>query len=600
MTSAGLLASASLSAALVSCAFAYLLVGWSVPLRLVARPRADRWHARPTPNTGGIAILVSSALCYALFAAPEYRVIAAGAAFVSLLGFIDDRVRLRPAVKFAGQSIAALLVISNGVVLRASPWEPANLVLSFLWIAGITNAFNLIDNMDGLCGGVAAIICGSRFVLAIEDGDRPEAVMLAILGGAALGFLVFNYNPARIFLGDCGSMFLGFSLAALAIAAPVPSTRVFASTLFYPVIAFLYPIFDTALVSILRRSAGRPISVGGRDHSSHRLVALGLSERRAVWMLWLLSAAGAAGGMLTYAFPLVVLVIAVVLTAGVSVFGIFLGTLPAFAPPESAPIRSPWIRKRIPSLRAAVTLIVDTLFAGVALLAAFLIRWDNILVDPQLRQFLVSLPLIMGSHSLASTAFRTFDSGWRFFSIRDLFALGCSTLAGAAATVFALWFLEIEYSRGVVVLYALLVLAFTAGVRLSMRLLWHSLNRPTSTRRAAVLAAGGLTDVAVLVLQRYGLMNATPVAVLDPDPAAHHLRVHGVKVHYAGEHTSQLLTRLRADLLVVPGGAALSGEHRAIVDQCSRAGVPIEQLDLGMTSWITPAGPPKEAHAAAG
>ena len=197
--------------------------------------------------------------------------------------------------------LRVIVVIASGVVFRVTPWEWANLVLTFLWIAGITNAFNLIDNMDGLCAGVAVIICASRFVFAVQNGDPRGALLAGDHSPAAvLGFLVFNYKPAQIFLGDCGSMFVGFSLGALAVASPVPNTRVFASTLFYPALTFLYPIFDTALVSVLRRSAGRPISVGGRDHSSHRLVSLGLTERKAVWLLWLLSAIGAAVGLLTY------------------------------------------------------------------------------------------------------------------------------------------------------------------------------------------------------------------------------------------------------------------------------------------------------------
>jgi UDP-GlcNAc:undecaprenyl-phosphate GlcNAc-1-phosphate transferase len=577
---------AFLSAALLSSGLTYLLVHWSVRLRLVAQPRADRWHKKVTPNTGGLAVLIASACCYLFFAPSQYPVIAVCAGFVSLLGLLDDLVQLRPLVKFAGQSVAVIIVIGSGVVFRVTPWEWVNLALTFLWIAGITNAFNLIDNMDGLCAGVAVIICGSRFVLALRNHDEGGALLLAVLAGSVLGFLIFNHKPARIFMGDCGSMFVGFSLGALAIASPVPNTRVIVSTLFYPALAFLYPIFDTVLVSVLRRSAGRPISVGGRDHSSHRLVSLGLTERKTVWLLWLLAAIGAAAGLLTYTMPVGVVVIATLLISGVSVLGIFLATLPAYIIPDSAPVRAKWIRRFTPNLRAGVTLVVDTLLAGVALLAAFLVRWENAFIGVPLHQFLFSLPIIMGFFALASIGFRTFNSGWRWFGVRDLYALGRCAGAGAAAGICALWFLGMrDYSRAVIVLYAFLALAFTAGLRLSMRLLWQTLAMPAGARRAAMLGVNGATALAVLVLQRSLPMNAAPVAIIDPDPAADRLRIHGVTVHYAGENAALLLRRIRADLLVVPSGEKLTDEHRRILEQCREAGVPIEQFEIGMSTW---------------
>jgi len=584
---------AFLSATLLSSGLTYLLVRWSIKLRLIAQPRTDRWHKKATPNTGGLAILIASAGCYAFFGSRQYPVIAVCGGLVSLLGFLDDRLQLRPLVKFVGQSVAVIVVISSGVVFRVTPWEWANVILTFLWIAGITNAFNLIDNMDGLCAGVAVIICGSRFVLALQNHDEGGAILLAVLAGSVMGFLIFNHKPARIFMGDCGSLFIGFTLGSLAIASPVPNTRIFVSSLFYPALAFLYPIFDTLLVSVLRRSAGRPISVGGRDHSSHRLVSLGLTERKAVWLLWLLAAMGGVGGSLTYTMPFGVLAIAVVLISAVTVFGIFLATLPAYVMPDSAPVRAHWIRRFTPNLRAGVTLVVDTLLAGVALLVAFLIRWENTFLGTPRRQFLLSLPIIMGFYALASIGFRTFDSGWRWFGVRDLYALGRCAVAGSAAAVLGIWLLGMrDYSRGIILLYAFLVLASTAGLRLSMRLLWQTLAMPVRTMRAAVLGANGGTALTVLVLQRSGPMNISPVAVIDSDPAADRLHIHGVTVYYAGDNTPGLLRKLRVDLLVVPSGEKLTVEHRRILEHCREAGVRIEQFEIGMSTWT------EESHTA--
>jgi UDP-GlcNAc:undecaprenyl-phosphate/decaprenyl-phosphate GlcNAc-1-phosphate transferase len=319
---------AAISAGLVSALLTLFLIRFSFRLDLMAQPRVDRWHKQPTPNTGGLAILTAAVIIYMAVVPGHYGQIVTAAVLVSLLGFLDDRIQLNPPIKFAGQSVAALVVIANGVVFRATPWELLNYALSFLWIVGITNAFNLIDNMDGLCGGVTVIISGFRCWFALANGDAACALIMAVLGGSFLGFLVFNYKPAKIFMGDCGSMLAGFLLGALTIASPLPRTGVVLSALLYPALTFLYPILDTVLVSVLRRAAGRPISVGGRDHSSHRLVSMGLSEQRVVWLLWVLTAIGSAAGLVIYSIPFSVLALAVLLIAGCTMFGVFLRTLP--------------------------------------------------------------------------------------------------------------------------------------------------------------------------------------------------------------------------------------------------------------------------------
>lgn len=574
---------AAVAAGLLSALLTRLLIRFSLPLRLMAQPRGDRWHKQPTPNTGGIAILIAVATVYVAVLPSHYGQIVAAAVLVSLLGFLDDRIQLRPSIKFAGQSLAAVAVIASGVVFRATPWEPLNYALSFLWIVGITNAFNLIDNMDGLCAGVTVIISGFRCWFAVENGDAACALIMAVLGGSFLGFLVFNYKPAKIFMGDCGSMLAGFLLSALTIASPVPRTRVVLSALFYPALTFLYPIFDTMLVSVLRRAAGRPISVGGRDHSSHRLVSLGLSERRVVWLLWALTAIWSAAGLATYALPFGVLAITVLLIVGATMFGVFLGTLPNYSLPDAAPARSTMFRRVIPSLRACVTLLVDVLLAGVALLCASLVRWEDSFVGRPLELFLLSLPIVMGSQAAAGLTFRSFNLGWRWFGASDLFVLGKCVLAGSAVSIFVVWLMGMrDYSRGVVLIYMFLVFSFMVGLRVSLRFLWQTLGQNRGYRKAAVLGADVAGEVLVLVLQRDIKMRAYPVLVLDSDPASQHMRVHGVAVRHAGADAPEILKRSGVEVLIVPADCTRSAERLQIIAACWRAGFPVEQFELSV------------------
>lgn len=329
-----------LLAGVLSALLTRLQIALNGRLRLTAQPRADRWHHAPTPSSGGLAIFLSCAAVYALAGGGRYPRIALAALSLSLFGLLDDRLRLRASLKLAAQLAAAAFVVLGGVVCPVTPWHAANLALSLFWIVMITNAFNLIDNMDGLCAGVVIIICLFRFWLLAAEGYMADAQMSAVIAAAFFGFLLFNYHPAQIFMGDCGSLPVGFALGALTLASPAPHPRLLLAGFFYPALTFTYPIFDTALVSVLRKLTGRPISVGGRDHSSHRLASLGLDQRRVVWILWLLTAAGSGLGLLIRWLPAAWLM-AVALAIGLlGLFALFLATLPGYPRPT-------WLRWRV-------------------------------------------------------------------------------------------------------------------------------------------------------------------------------------------------------------------------------------------------------------
>jgi UDP-GlcNAc:undecaprenyl-phosphate GlcNAc-1-phosphate transferase len=297
---AGELAAVALGVALCSALLNYLLARWSAAWGLVATPTETRWHKLPTPNTGGIGILASCAVAWFLFVPGEYTAIAAAGAMLGVAGILDDRLRFPPFLKLACQSVCALIVVINGLIVPFSTWHSIDALVTVLWLIGITNATNIIDNMDGLCGGVIAIIALFRIFATFSGGDGPALMMLAILGGGYAGFLVFNWKPARIFMGDCGSMFGGFTLAALCLAGNKTQTHPSVQWLGYLTLTFLYPVFDSFLVSIARTARGQSIATGGRDHSSHILVRSGLSERAVVGLIWIVTAGSALTGLFFY------------------------------------------------------------------------------------------------------------------------------------------------------------------------------------------------------------------------------------------------------------------------------------------------------------
>ena len=262
----------------------------------VAKPKEDRWHKRPTALFGGVAI-TATALALGVVVGPDtqlWQLLGCGAA-VAAFGLVDDLLSLKASTKLIVQITVASALVFFGLRLQWTSSLAGDAMLTLFWIVGITNAFNLLDNMDGLCAGTTLI--AGLFLLAglyNDAGAVPTAVYLAALLGATTGFLFYNRYPASIFMGDAGSLFLGFNLAAMTLVGRKAGTGTSGvlSVIAGPVLLLLVPIFDTTLVTVMRLLSGRRPSQGGRDHSSHRLVAVGLPEPTAVAVLWALAMFG--------------------------------------------------------------------------------------------------------------------------------------------------------------------------------------------------------------------------------------------------------------------------------------------------------------------
>ena len=261
----------------------------------VDEPSARKVHTRAVPRLGGAAIYLGCIAALLIFGDRFYIAqlvsILVGATFVSFLGMWDDRRGLRPLLKLAGQVLATSILVVSGIQVSFSPYPILNLFATALWMVGITNALNLLDNMDGLSGGVATVASVFFFLLAVMSGQYLVSSLAAALLGACLGFLYYNLNPASVFMGDTGSLFIGFVLAALGIKLRFPDNVAFV-TWMIPVVVLGLPIFDTVLVVISRLCRGlNPLTTPGKDHVSHRLVMMGATQREAVLILYLVCCA---------------------------------------------------------------------------------------------------------------------------------------------------------------------------------------------------------------------------------------------------------------------------------------------------------------------
>ncbi|ALF55669.1 glycosyl transferase [Nostoc piscinale CENA21] len=293
-----------------------LRVGWA------DQPNARRLNREPLPNAGGLAIYagVIAALVLASLLRPielqsvlaQVLTVLLGGSILVLVGFIDDQFGLPPSVRLWTQIITALLLVANGISIKVAFGTPIDSFLSILitvlWVVGITNAINLMDGMDGLAGGISFITAMSLLAVSAQFPNKAAATLvLAALGGGALGFLRHNFHPSRIIMGDAGAYFFGYVLAATSILGDLQVTTVF--SLVPTVLFLLLPVLDTTQVFLRRLLAGKnPLSTPGKDHLHHRLLAWGLSQSHAAFTLWTITLMGNLLAMTIRGMPLPVIV----------------------------------------------------------------------------------------------------------------------------------------------------------------------------------------------------------------------------------------------------------------------------------------------------
>ncbi len=258
-------------------------------LGVVAIPSQRNIHKDYKPLMGGMAMYLAFAAALLLFSPPDYvaelLVLIGGAAFLALVGLIDDRYNLGIRVRLLAQVITALSMAALGVSIRLFGTPLLDVPLTVVWVCAITNAVNFLDNMDGLAAGLTAIAAAGFTAVAFSQGLELVSMLAAALAGSAVGFLIYNFNPASSFMGDMGSLVLGFVLSALAIKLEF-GTQPLSVTWMVPVLVLALPIIDINLVMLPRLLEGRSLGQGGKDHSSHRLMALGLSQRQTLFVLY--------------------------------------------------------------------------------------------------------------------------------------------------------------------------------------------------------------------------------------------------------------------------------------------------------------------------
>lgn len=536
----------------------------------VARPRADRWHAKPVALAGGVGIFVAFAVTCLWVGGPLRGPLLAGAVAMFALGMVDDIVQLRPSVKLGGQLLVAVVTTALGPVLPWTPVHLANQAITVFWLVGVTNAVNLLDNMDGLSGGVVGIGALVQAFFFASQGQMTEAAICCALAGALGGFLLFNFNPASIFMGDAGALFLGYTVASLALHQSYGRSRSLVVTIAGPVLLLLIPIFDTTFVSITRTLRGRPISQGGRDHTSHRLVLLGLSERSAVLTLWGLTLFAGLIGVLTrhsvgYAvfvgLPITLVVLSVI---GVQLARTNLEGLGQGRGRQLVTLGALGYRLRL------FEVCLDTLLALISLGVAFLVRFDGDVPGGIEQKLYQVFPALVAGKLLGLYLSGAYAGLWRHAGRHELMVLVRGAVLGGLGGlgVVSLIVGFRSLSRGALLLDIVIFTGLALVVRASFRSLHSVLGQQAADAAPArrVLLWGADATSALLVRQLTVGEALEPVGFLDDNALMQGCTIHGLTVLGDSTRAADLLRDGVADEILITGLTVDEGRRLALVE----------------------------------
>ena len=511
-------------------------------LGVVAMPRADRWNRKPTALLGGVGIFVAFAAGMVLLRPSAHGLwpLLGAATFLFIVGLVDDLHTLKPHVKLVMQVAAASVLPLAGLVLPWTPFRIVNDVITLFWMVGITNAVNLLDNMDGLAGGVAALACVFQAADFLVNGQASAAVVSLLLASAIAGFLVFNFYPASIFMGDCGSLFLGFMLGGTALLSHWGRSRGLVAVLLTPVLIMLVPIVDTSLVTITRILRGRPVSQGGRDHVSHRLVATGLSERRAVLLLYGLTAvSGGIAFELHYLHEDVLYLLVPCFALMVLFFALHLGTIRVYDEKELPQGNLLSLLIEFSYKRRIMEVLFDLMLMMLAYYGAFLLRFGGTIPRQQMFLFERFAPLVLGVEIMLFLAGGLYRGLWRYVGIEDVIVIvRCVALAGMGATAAILLTQpRPRLSIALLILNTILLLVLVAGSRVALRLTGTWLRSHAAKDKGAlpVVIYGAGVRGELLAREIMSRGEYVPVGFVDDDLSKTGRRLRGITIYSPSE-----------------------------------------------------------------
>ncbi len=581
----------------------------AVAMGLVAVPKDSRWHKKETALMGGVAIFVSTLGIWVL-AVHFFGWQTLGRPFLPIVlcltatfcvGLADDILNMDPQHKLAAQIVLASVLIFFGFRLEWTSFKTLNLLISVVWIIGITNAFNLLDNMDGLSAGVA-FIAGTFLFLNIYFSPEvasagPVLLMCSIFLGALLGFLVFNFNPASIFMGDAGSLFIGFLMACLTVTGHAETARFgsvghLLSVMAIPILILFIPILDTGFVSVMRKLFSRPISQGGRDHSSHRMVAIGFSEKKAVLVLYGFSVVS---GLIALAINHLSiganLVFIALYLLFVGFFWIYLANVKVY---EEESILSNGVGVITPILvqityrRRLLEVLLDVVLVCMAYYISYLLRFEGpvyYLIGVDFQVFMKSLPIVVGCQIFCFYVLGVYRGVWESTSLSDLIDYIKAITAGTVVSVLVLLgvYRFQGFSRVVFVLYWMLMLLLISMSRISFRLVDEGVKRGKQKGKSALIYGAGVGgQMVVKEIENNRNLELVVLGFIDDNPGKYKRKILGYPVLGAKGDLESIIRKRHVQEIIVSFNKDGAKRKKEVKELCQKMDVEVQVKQMRM------------------
>lgn len=507
----------------------------------MAHPVDERWHKKSTAMLGGFAIYFGMAI--PLFVVSDFSTLLphlarspglrpppplgpavfVGMTLMFILGLLDDFIRIKPHTKLVGQILVASVVTFLGFRLHWFTSLTLDTIVTLIWIVGVANAVNLIDNMDGLCAGVS-LIGAIYFALLLSNPSGAGGAAPLLLAGALAGFLMYNFNPASIFMGDCGSLTIGFVLSMLGIHYAAAENTPALASMAVPVMILLVPILDTTLVTLIRLLSGRKASTGGKDHTSHRLVLMGFSERDAVLFLYGVGAiSGVASLFVSATDSLTSPAVIIPLAISVLLMGVYMAQIRVYPDREFCILRNHSYTPILMELtykRQIALVLLDFGLIAFSYYLSYRLRFSAQGFAEHFKFFLPSLPAVIACKFIAFFAVGVYRGIWRYMSSNDVFTHLKASTAATLLSVFAITYIYRfdDFPKGIFVIDFLLTTGLLLGTRGSFRISLDAVKRKTLAGEPVLIyGAGRGGEILMREILNNKRRNIQPVGFIDDD-----------------------------------------------------------------------------------
>ena len=553
---------------------------------IISHPKNDRWHKKPIPLLGGLAIYVATVAAFTIMSGWDQHtlIILSAGTIIFVLGMIDDFKRLSPPIKLIVEIAVAAFIIVFGLQWDITGNAALDIIITVLWAVGITNAFNLLDNMDGLSAGIAGITGVIIFLCLFGNTQSPTSLLLASLIGAALGFLVYNFNPASIFMGDSGSLFIGFMLSSIVLVPEIKLPGQLLQIVILPVLIFLIPIFDTSYVVFTRKLSGVEAMKGGKDHTSHRLVKVGLSERGAVIVIYGISILSGTMAFLGRFMSVYVYIELIFLFTITLVFlGVYLSKIKVHEI-NSSERGAISIIVNVTYKRRIFEILLDLVIIFIAIYGAYILRFEGAAFKANIVMLFKSLPIILGIQIVSFYITGIYKGVWKYTGTHEVWTIIKGVVVGVGFSMLAIlliWRFS-NYSRTVFVIYAIILFILMALSRYTYKSFDYLFKKSSGEayKKVVIYGAGDSGEFAINEILNNELLELTPVCFIDDDTMKHGRSIHGYPVAGGIGSLEDIIKNRNIDEVIISTPKIKEDKIKMIKQICERTNVGLKRFSL--------------------